>query len=51
MGRAEQAVQARCRRGSRKLQVDTPLFTEVCALMNQGLVSVAGWGDDPHASG
>lgn len=34
-GRAEQAAQARCRRGTRKLQVDTPLFAEVRALMNR----------------
>jgi len=34
-GRAEQAAQAQCRRGTRKLQVDTPLFAEVRALMNR----------------
>lgn len=35
-GRAQQAARARCRRGSRKLRVDPPLFAEVRALMNQG---------------
>jgi len=50
-GQAQQTARARCRRGTRKLQVDTPLFAEVRRLMNQGWSPQQVAGDHPHASG